>query len=270
MFTGKGFTLIEVLITAFVLAAVTVAVSSLGLLVTRGAIESERKTVAQGIAGEEMEMARTYGYGGLDYTDASPPGKIERSKVVDRNDQGYTVESFVQYIDDPLTQKTQDFKQLTVKVSWPRAAAPVVRASFFVDIAQKNGACIPGTITCPNPSGPPAPFLECPASGSCSGVVPPEDETNLLLPHPTFSPATPTLTSRPTPDNGRPPAWCKLLITAPAIDVICAGELVEECPATCPAWRRVGKLEKIPTACTEELYCAVTQWRWERCPCNGD
>lgn len=54
-FPSKGFTLIKVLITAFVLGVVTVAISGLSLVITRSSIESERATVAQGLLNEKLK-----------------------------------------------------------------------------------------------------------------------------------------------------------------------------------------------------------------------
>lgn len=252
----QGFTLIEVLIAVFVVTAVTVSVSSLGLLLTRTSIESERQTVAQGIANEQMEIARTYAYAQLEE-------KIEPNKTVQRNNQTYAVESHVTYIDDPLTKETRDFKQLTVNVSWPRAREGVTLASFFVGSSQKKSAgdgCIPGTVTCPDPKGPPAPFLLCPASGKCS-----DHSVNLSLP------VSPILGQSPNPTLTPLPAWCSLIQSAPfAESNLCSGELViEDCTATCPSYRRLGQLGKVPI-CGQDAYCVITSFSYERCPCNGD
>ncbi|MEK7557025.1 MAG: prepilin-type N-terminal cleavage/methylation domain-containing protein, partial [Patescibacteria group bacterium] len=191
----RGFTLIEVLITAFVLATVTVAITGLGMLSTRSAIEAERENVATAIANEEIETARTYSYAQIRYTDVG--GKIEREKVVRRNDQDYIVKSFITLKDDPangtlpegteLTEENADFKQLSVEVSWTRpsggdtpaaTSSTVVAATFFANKAEDN-SCTPGNITCYNGCTPGESFkcpdkdgeftLPCPDSGACEG-----------------------------------------------------------------------------------------------------
>lgn len=266
----KGFTLIEVLVAVFVLATVIVGLTGLGMIVTRTAVESERRNVAQGIANEEMEVARSYSYDQLE--------NLEGKKTVQRNSQNYTVESFVMYVDDSLTTQKQDFKQLTIKVSWPRAKAPVVLASFFVD-TDKTSACIPGTITCPPSGGPPADFLMCPVSGKCADAVPPGDgDGGGVRPSPPpgfgsgdgekqqckFDHDCPA--SQHCYKAQCQPDWCRLPVEAPFIDAMCQGEiLIEDCTATCPSWRTWGALGRVPTACTDDLYCVVTGFRYERC-----
>ena len=283
-FWSQGMTLIEILVITFVLAIVAVAVTNLGFIITRFAIEAERKSVAEGIANEEMEIARTYSYAQIEYTDASPPGNIERSKSVERNSQTYLVDSLVTYVDDSLTQETRDFKQLTVKVSWPRAQEGVVLSSFFTPGVRKlpGSMCIPGTVTCPNPDScdpirqsctAAEDFLTCPGSGYCADIPPGGGQTP--TPPPTFLP-----TISPAPcgeDQACPsdqmclegtcqPAWCQIVQSAPLVDTgFCEGQLViEDCTRTCPSWRRLGQLGKL-NICGREAYCVITGYTYERC-----
>lgn len=234
----KGFTLIEVLVTAFVLATVTVAVTGLGLLSTRSAIQNERQNVAQAIANEEIETARTYRYEEIEYTDVSPEGKVERDKTVKRNDQDYLAQAFIDYIDDPkngslppdtpVTAQNADFKKLLVKISWASnisgqsqssTSSTVVAATFFANKA--DDACVPGTITCENPSpdcipGTPAGCadasgqltLDCPASGVCPGSA-----TEPFVACPASGKCEdsdkPTPASNPNPEPSSEPEWCQ-------------------------------------------------------------
>ncbi|MEK7557572.1 MAG: prepilin-type N-terminal cleavage/methylation domain-containing protein [Patescibacteria group bacterium] len=283
---SRGFTFIEILVVALVLAVVAVAVTSLGLLITRSAVESERKNVAQSIAGEEMEIARTYSYAHVEYTDADPPGEIERTKTIERNGQKYRVDSLITYVDDPLTKETEDFKQLTVKVSWPRATDGVVLSSFFVkgQRQQSGGICIPGTITCPNPKGLPEPFLPCPESGKCADIPADDGDDNGGQ-----SPTAPPDSGGGDGGSGAKPCrrdsdcsagnfcqegtcqpnWCKIISGAPLVDSgACQGQLViEDCTATCPSWRRLGELGVV-SVCGRPSYCVITSYSFERCADN--
>lgn len=267
---SSGFALVEILITAFVLAVITVTVTGLLLAVTRASLESERKTVALAIANSEMENARALTFPQIEYTDASLIGKIERTKAIQRNEQMYRVDSLITLVDDPLTPKTQDFKQLTVQVSWPRARQEVTLSSLFVGKQQpSDDVCVPGTITCPNPDQRTGAFQQCPASGVCQDI-----------------------SSSPTPGGGGGdtdqaqacqrdqdcsagsfcqdgtcrPNWCKIIDSAPLIDIgACQGQLVTDCTATCPSYRLIGELGTVPI-CGREAYCVVTQYSYERCP----
>ena len=207
----SGFTLLEVLIAAFVIATVTVAITGLALLTTRSAIRSEVKNVAQAIANEQVESARTLDYNEIEYDDVSVQGKIIRQQTLVRNDVSYQVYAFIQEVDDPADGTGDiDFKKVLFRVtpltgdqSQSTAASTVVSATIFSDSAEGGGgACIPGTITCENPRldcipGAPAgcpdgagdytldcpadgicpgsgtaPFVACPASGKCSDYDP--------------------------------------------------------------------------------------------------
>lgn len=267
----KGFSLIEVLITAFVLTIVAVAVTGLGLILTRTAIESEYKNVAEAVANEELENARAYSYTEIEYANETPFGKIQQAKTVTRNSQVYNVDSFITYVDDPRTTETQDFKQLTVKVSWPRMHREVVLSSFFTQNSGKQTEiCVPGTVTCANPIGAPAPFLTCPASGKCSDVPKLPQLSPLITPTPdprACSSNSQCQAGETCFDNTCQPAWCSIIQAAPLPDSgACEGQfIIEDCTQTCPSYRRLGELNKV-SICGRDAYCVITNYTFERCP----
>lgn len=202
---SHGFSLIEVLVTAFVLSTVAVALTGLSLVSTRSAIESERQNVAQALANEKIEnlvsIANSQGgYKKVDFTDNG--GVIPRTETVDRNGLPYTVEGFVFYVDDPkngslpagtpVTKTNADFTKVLYKISWPSnlsgsanraSSSTVVAASIFVNEAAKSvDACVPDTEMCENlkpdcvadtPAGCPDSdgnlTLDCPSTGVCPG-----------------------------------------------------------------------------------------------------
>lgn len=201
-FPSRGFTLIEVLIVAFVLSVVTLAITGLSLVLTRSAIESERATVAQGLLNEKLENLRAayneLGYEVIEYTDISPLGMVEREETVGRNSLDYEVEGHIFYIDDPangtlpegtpVTRYNADFAQVLYKASWtsnigaapgviPSAhAAPssvVSSATFFLNVVREV-TCTPGTQTCKNPDLDCSPGAQCSDGSLCSpsGVCP--------------------------------------------------------------------------------------------------
>lgn len=193
----KGFTFIEVLISAFVLATVAVAITGLGFLVTKQAIRSEQKTVLLQLLNEKLEIARSYSYAEVDYT-KFPPGKILENEIVTRNGVPYRLKGVVTLIDDkangllapgtPLNKDTADFTQLAYvgqAADFPSSTSTVVASTFFAKQTEPD-VCVPRTITClprledrcvpgvpascPDQSG--SFTLDCPATGVCAGKEP--------------------------------------------------------------------------------------------------
>lgn len=173
----RGFTLIEVLIVAFVLSVVTLAITGLSLVITRSSIESERETVAQGLLNEKLENLRAayneLGYEVIAYTDESALGMVKRQETVTRNNLDYEVVGHIILIDDPANGTgTTDFAQVLYKASWTSnigdnvgyapgvvpevyaAPSTVVAAATFYNLKPTDRACQKGTDTCP---------LKCPA-----------------------------------------------------------------------------------------------------------
>lgn len=182
---SKGFTAIEVLIAVFVLGVAAVGVTGLATLGVRYSFESERQTVALGIANERTEIVRSLIYDDVGYTNpgaGEPDGVLERTMNVNRNQQSYTVETTVTLIDDPvngelseqLTESNADYKLVGVTVSWQVAGGDMrsVDTATYVAPAGSVQTCTPGEANaCPGSdsagSGACIPKVTCPPSGVC-------------------------------------------------------------------------------------------------------
>lgn len=296
---SRGFTLIEVLVTAFVLATVAIGLTGLGLLSTRSAIQSERQNVAQAIANEEVEVARTYSYPEVDYTDF-PPGKIERVKTVTRNDQEYTVEAFIDYVDDPangtlpagmsLTKDTADFTKVLFRVSWkstltggeePTSSSTVVAATFFAN--QLHDACVPSTETCENPQLDCVPnqpagcvdgngdfTVDCPATGICPGSDTPPfvacPSSGKCADVPNDGGNAPPGTQEPNPDQNQGNQPCQSDSNCPSGSYCASGQCQ-------PNWCRLLIAEPNPEECEGEVElspCSATCPSWQKMGHRGE
>lgn len=207
-FRQRGFTLIEVLITAFVLGVVTVAVTGLALVLTRTSLESERQEVAINIATEKVENLRAAyearGFEVVDFEDISPQGFVKRQETITRNNLEYTITGHIHEIDDPANGTgTPDFKTVLYKVAWTsnigqipgsgaieiaasalsfspesvlaasQPSAVVAAVALYTEAVKADDSCVPGTDTCPNPECTPGATCAngqiCLPSGLCPG-----------------------------------------------------------------------------------------------------
>ncbi|MDA1168960.1 MAG: carboxypeptidase regulatory-like domain-containing protein [bacterium] len=123
----KGFTLIEVLIAAFVFAVLSVGIFGLLGLILRSNHDSQRRIIATALANEKMEMARNLPYESVGTVGGVPAGPIVQSEQITRSGSAYTVETDIRYIDDPFDGTSTsdpvdtvntDYKQVRVEVSF--------------------------------------------------------------------------------------------------------------------------------------------------------
>lgn len=182
-----GFTLIEILVTIFILSVATVGITGLATLGSRYSFESERQTVALGIVNEQIETVRSISYNDVGYTDAvgaEPDGSLQRNVEVVRNQQTYSVSTTVTLVDDPvngtlsvaLTEDNADYKAVGVNAVWQVANGGErnVESITYVSPTAVLQTCTPGQANaCPGAesssagSGACIPNQPCPASGVC-------------------------------------------------------------------------------------------------------
>lgn len=170
----EGFTLIEVLVAAFLLSVAAVAVTGLIVLSSRLAFESERSAVAQGIVNQWIEYIRS-----LDYDDVrvDESSVLLPSQTVIANGQEYELLFVVELKDDPangllasLDQTNADYKQVYVTAQWETAGQTErsVKSSTIITRLSNPISCTPGNTSCPGPGG--ANTVLCPASGYCPAI----------------------------------------------------------------------------------------------------
>jgi len=120
----KGFTMIEVLISVFVLGVVVVGLFGFITLVLKSTHDGQRRIVATALANEKMETIRNLSYDRVGTFGGIPSGPIVQSEDVTRNASTYTVNTDIRYIDDtfdgtsPMDSINSDYKQARVEVSW--------------------------------------------------------------------------------------------------------------------------------------------------------
>ncbi|MCH8748691.1 type II secretion system protein, partial [Patescibacteria group bacterium] len=102
---GNGFTIIELVITTFIIGTMVTGLFGLFVLNLRAAQEAERRVVAIALANERSEMIRNLPYlnvGTVEAVGGEPAGTIPQVIVITRNGQPYTVRTDIRYIDDPF------------------------------------------------------------------------------------------------------------------------------------------------------------------------
>lgn len=116
--SSKGFTLIEALITSFVIGTVTVGIFGLFVLTLRTSNESERRIVAVALANEKMELVRNLPYQNVGTAGGVPSGNIPQSESILRNGVTYAVLTDIRYIDDPydgeIPEGSQEEDRVTI------------------------------------------------------------------------------------------------------------------------------------------------------------
>lgn len=96
----SGFTIIEILITTFIIGTVITGLFGLFVLSLRTSQESERRVVAVALANEKMEIVRNLPYVNVGTVGGVPAGPIEQEETVERNQIPYTVKTDIRYVDD--------------------------------------------------------------------------------------------------------------------------------------------------------------------------
>jgi prepilin-type N-terminal cleavage/methylation domain-containing protein len=123
----KGFTLIEIVITIFVLSVVAVGVFSLITLTLKVSHDSQRRLIATKLANEKMETIRNLPYANIGTLGGIPAGSIAQMEDVTRNSASYTIATDIRYVDDPydgtatsspVDLVNADYKQVRVEVTW--------------------------------------------------------------------------------------------------------------------------------------------------------
>ncbi len=99
---SEGFTIIELLITTFIIGTVVTGLFGFFVLGLRAAQTGERRVAAIALANEKMEMIRNLAYGAVGTNGGIPSGNIIAEEMVTRNSVAYTVKTDIRYIDDPF------------------------------------------------------------------------------------------------------------------------------------------------------------------------
>ena len=124
--TSRGSTLIEVLTALAIMGIVFVAVFGIFRMVIESSAISEARTTATGLANQQMEMIHNLPYNDIATTGGWPQGDIPSTKTEVLNNITYTINTNVNYVDDPFDDTVPvdtlgaDYKKVKVEVSWDK------------------------------------------------------------------------------------------------------------------------------------------------------
>lgn len=115
---ASGFTIIEILVTLFIISTVITGVFGLFILGLRGAQTTEARVAAIALANERMEMIRNLPYVDVGTNGGNPSGAIEPNEVINRNGIDYNVLTDIRYVDDAYdgqaTGSTEEEEKITI------------------------------------------------------------------------------------------------------------------------------------------------------------
>src|SRR3989338_3594394 len=153
---SKGFGILEVVITTFVIGVVAVGAFSLITLTLKSSPDGQRRIIATALANKTMEKIRNLPYDNVGTVGGVPSGPIVQSQQVTRNGSEYTIATDIRYIDDPYDGTAEgnppdalntDYKQARVEVSWQSnvSARPVLLITQITPKGIEGGSSL-GTL----------------------------------------------------------------------------------------------------------------------------
>ena len=136
----QGFTLVEAIVGVAVFAIIAVAFYfSINIVIDIMEI-SRRKTVANNLANEQMELLRNLPYSVVGVINGNPAGPIPATQTKNVAGIDYIVSTYISYVDDnndglfPDDPYSADYKRARVEVCWsgtPNCSNPSVLISDF-------------------------------------------------------------------------------------------------------------------------------------------
>lgn len=122
-----GFSLMEVIISMFVIMILTLGIYSLIILSLKLTADNKAYVAAIEIANQKMEQIRNLPYGEVGVQGGTPDGNIPQIEIINR-EETFTINTYVIYYDDPYDGEAgsstapdaiiNDYKIATIKVSW--------------------------------------------------------------------------------------------------------------------------------------------------------
>lgn len=157
MSSKSGFTILEVLITVFIIGTVITGIFGLFILNIRTNREGERRVVALALANERAEMIRNLPYDDVGTEGGIPAGAIKQQETIVRDGLSYTVKTDIRYIDDsfdklitdsPPDVLNTDYKQARVEASWTAAGGEARTTYVLLQISPQGveGGTAGGTL----------------------------------------------------------------------------------------------------------------------------
>lgn len=120
----RGVTLLEVIVGIALVSLTTLSLYYVLFNAMRLMSDSKQKIGAVALANERMEIIRNLDYDSIGTQGWIPVGPIPQSEVVTRSNFTYTVDTTIEYVDDPFDGQggidpvENDYKQAWIKVGW--------------------------------------------------------------------------------------------------------------------------------------------------------
>jgi len=120
----KAFTIIEALVLLFIFSLITVTFYRTFSVGMNYIIDAKNRLGAIALAREKMEIVRNLEYDSIGTVNGIPSGEIADDETVAAQGKTYAVNTFVQYVDDPLDGELgadaipNDYKRVKIDVSW--------------------------------------------------------------------------------------------------------------------------------------------------------
>lgn len=139
-----GFTILEVLITIFIIGTVVTGIFGLFILNISTNREGERRVMALALANERAEMIRNLPYDEVGTEGGVPAGAVKQQETIVRDGLSYTVKTDIRYIDDPFDKLitdsppdtlNTDYKQARIEVSWMAAGGSTRTTRLLLQIS---------------------------------------------------------------------------------------------------------------------------------------
>ncbi len=143
--TRTGFTLMEVIVSLFIIMILTLGVYSLVLLFLGITNDNKFYVEAIEIANQRIEQIRNMPYSDVGVISGIPNGIIPQEEIISRSGH-YTVNTYVTYFDDPADGRIgsttpdtipTDYKIATVKVSW-QAKSGLKNVTMFSKVIPRT------------------------------------------------------------------------------------------------------------------------------------
>ena len=142
---SSGFTLIETLISAFILSFIAIAIYS-GFAQVSKAIRVVRiKQNAAALANEQFEVIRNLAYNDVGIVNGLPVGVLPRQKIITRDGLDFTITTTIRSIDQPFDGtigdgdlSPADTKFVQIDVSCPQCGENIGYFSYASQVAPKS------------------------------------------------------------------------------------------------------------------------------------
>jgi len=268
-----GQSMVEILISAFILAVLTIALVGVATLGTKTAVVSEQRTVAQALVNKKVELIKLTPYLDVGFSDGgSPDGIFLSTETVVQNDSDYVIMMDFELVDDPengcedlgglcdgstIDESTADYKQVVVRVKYPaadNASKEVVVSTFSV---SGQAAALLGTVEC----DPIDTTGSCPAGQLCCS------ERCIPLCEPGACPEGYTCATDGCGCELESCAWCETGECSDDFECVGGGEQCEEGSCTalcvtdsdCPGGESCDGYGVCQPPCTEDAECSSDQ-----------